>query len=75
MTLSSITATITPDHQLIAKVPSDIVPGKYEIELTIKNQPGASAARGPLELPSYPAGLRDPHLTLRREDLYGPGGR
>jgi hypothetical protein len=68
-----ITATITTEGLLTARVPSDLAPGDHEVVLVISEPPIARAR--PLDLPVVHLGSWPDDLSLSREDMYGDWGR
>jgi hypothetical protein len=61
-------ATVSPDHTLTAKVPSNIAPGDHQVVVVIDE---SAMARAPLDLPCHDVGPWPENLSLRREDMYG----
>jgi hypothetical protein len=63
----------------VLHIPPDVRGGQYHVVLVIDDEPLADAptrTRGrALRLSSYPAGVKDPQMTFRREDVYGDNGR
>lgn len=67
-------ATVSPDGILTARMPPDIAPGEHRVLVTVKEEPVSKHAAS-IDLPvvhvhEWPSGL-----SLRREDMYGDGGR
>jgi hypothetical protein len=72
------TATIMPDGTLMAKVPSDIVPGQHRIVVVLEQETGETPApmpKPPLEFHVSPWEGWPADCTFRREDIYGDDGR
>jgi len=66
---------VTQDHKLTVEVPAEVQPGWHHIVVLIDDRSGSQPKEPPLNFPSYPTGLADPRVTLRREEIYGPDGR
>ena len=73
------TASVTPDGTLTARVPPEVPPGEHRVVVVIDEQPSASISGReecpPLDFPVRDYGPWPEGLSLRREDMYGNGGR
>jgi hypothetical protein len=71
------TAIVTPEHQLVVDVPSDVPSGSQRVVVVLEDSPSAEPSVGvkwtELAIPGsrWPVG----GLSLSREDLYGDTGR
>ena len=68
-------ATVTTDGRLIAKIPPNILPGEHRVVVVIDEQPLTMKKRPSLDFPVDNYGPWPSTLSLRREDMYGDGGR
>lgn len=75
MTTIETTARVTRHGELKVHVPRDVPPGEHNIILTIYDSPPANQEGPMLDIPVDHVGVWPSHLSLRREDLYGDGGR
>ena len=63
-------ATVTKDQMLIVPLPMKMAPGEVRVVVVIEE--AAPPVRRPhVTLRAYDVGLVSPHVTFRREDLYG----
>jgi hypothetical protein len=70
------TAIVRPDHVLTVQMPTDVAPGAHQVVVVL--QEGAPAEqKGELleNWPAHDAQLVNPHMSFRREDIYGDDGR
>jgi hypothetical protein len=68
-----LTAVVGPDRKLIVQLPADIAPGEHRVVVVIET-PGARST--PMAgWPAHDVGPWPEDLSLRREDMYGDGGR
>jgi hypothetical protein len=76
MTMKTIetTATVSPDHTLIVRVPEDVQPGEHRVVVVIGDAPTREPLP-PLDLPVHDLGPWPESLSLRREDMYDDWGR
>ena len=72
------TAAVSADHLLTLQLqlPDDVPPGEHHILVTIADVPAAvGVPEGLGEWPVHDAALIPADFAMRREDLYGDGGR
>ncbi len=68
------TAVIGADRILQIQLPPDVTPGKHQVAVVI-DQPAAPISRKLDDFPTIDVGPWPDGLSLRREDMYGDGGR
>ena len=64
-------ATVTPEGTLIVPLPDDLPPGQHRVVVVIEEKPLPRRRRSWPKMTTYPVGLLDDQMTLRREHLYG----
>jgi hypothetical protein len=69
------TAVVGEDRKLTLQLPPHVIPGEHRIVLVIDDNGKQPPSFTMAEWPIHDAGLVDPNFTMRREDLYGDGGR
>ncbi len=69
------TGIVSPEHTLTVAVPADILPGPCNVVVVLQDPTTAPSGSPDLQLRPHPVGLVDPHVTFRREDVYGDDGR
>jgi hypothetical protein len=71
MTIETI-GTVSPEGELVVKLPKTLPPGEHHVVVVIETE-AASMDRG--ELPTVKVGEWPEGFTFRREDIYGDEGR
>jgi hypothetical protein len=68
------TAVIGEDRILQVQLPPDVSPGRHQVAVVI-DQPAAATSKRLNDFPTIDVGPWPDGLLLRREDMYGDGGR
>ncbi len=66
--------TVTPDGRLSVRLPATVEPGEHRV-VVIEERLSAPQGHPPADFPVVDLGPWPPDLPLRREDMYGDGGR
>jgi hypothetical protein len=78
MTRIEATATVTADGRLLVQVPPEvrISPGQHQVVVEVQDEPDERSRGNEIpDLPVIHVGAWPRDVPLRREDLYGDGGR
>lgn len=67
-------ATVGEDGTIVVPGPTGIGPGRRRVVVVVEEEV-ADGKREPLVLPRHDVGPWPEGLSLRREDVYGDGGR
>jgi hypothetical protein len=67
-------ATISKDHELEVRLPTNLAQGEYAVVVNVSEHPQSGAPREPLSFGSLHLGAMKGE-TFRREDIYGDDGR
>lgn len=67
-------ATVTKDHELEVRLPTELAEGEYPVVIQVNRQMPLRLSREPLTFGSLHLGPMSGE-TFRREDLYGDDGR
>ena len=69
-------AVVGDDRKLTVQLPPDVVPGPHQIVVVLDGLRSELLQAWTMDdWPVHDAGLLDPNFTMRREELYGDGGR
>ncbi len=69
---------VGPDRRISGTAPAEVPADEHEVTITLTARPAQSQVARPLDpadLPRHDLGPWPAGLSLRREDLYGDGGR
>lgn len=64
-------ATVTAERMLIIPLSDYLAPGQHRVVVIVDEKPLPKHKRALPKMTTYPIGLLDDPMTLRREDLYG----
>jgi len=64
-------AIVTTERTLIIPLPDSLPPGRHHVIVVFEERPTTKRRGSSLRMTTYPIGLLDDQMPLRREDLYG----